>query len=73
MSAGEGKHSRHAKDPSVRQFRSAKHRYIYFHGNKTDKKLLQRKLNYDVLPYPKGKTNQYDSGGVVATQDLLFI
>ena len=73
MSAGEGKHSRHATDSSIRQFRSAKHRYVYIHGNKTEKKLLQRKLNYDVLPYPKGKTNQYNSGGVVITQELLFI
>ena len=72
MSAGEGKHSRHAIDPSIRQFRSAKHRYIYFHGTKTDKKLLQRKLNYDVLPYPKGETKQYDAGGKVLTQTLLF-
>jgi hypothetical protein len=73
MSAGEGKHSRHATDPSIRQFRSAKHRYVYFHGNKTDKKLLQRKLNYDVLPYPKGETKQYNSGGKVETQALLFV
>ncbi len=72
MSAGEGKHSRHATDPSIRQFRSAKHRYIYFHGTKTDKKLLQSKLNYDVLPYPKGETRQYDAGGKVLTQTLLF-
>ena len=72
MSAGEGKHSRHATDPSIRQFRSAKHRYIYFHGTKTDKKLLQRKLNYAVLPYPKGETKQYDAGGKVITQTLLF-
>jgi len=72
MSAGKGKHSRHATDPSIRQFRSAKHRYIYFHGTKTDKKLLQRKLNYDVLPYPKGETKQYDAGGKVLTQSILF-
>jgi hypothetical protein len=72
MSAGEGKHSRHATDPTIRQNRSAKHRYIYFHGTKTDKKLLQRKLNYAVLPYPKGKTKQYDAGGTVQTQTLLF-
>jgi hypothetical protein len=52
--------------------RSRKHRYIYFHGTKTDKKLLQRKLNYDVLPYPKGETKQYDAGGTVQTQTLLF-
>lgn len=72
MSAGNGKHSRHATDPSIRQNRSAKHRYIYFHGTKTDKKLLQRNLNYDVLPYPKGVTKQYDAGGNVLTQNLLF-
>lgn len=72
MSAGDGKHSRHATDPTIRQFRSAKHRYIYFHGTKTDKKLLQRKLNYDVMPYPKGATNQYDSGDTLQTQAILF-
>ena len=72
MSAGNGRHSRHATDPSIRQNRSAKHRYVYFHGNKTEKKLLLRKLNYDVLPYPKGKTKQYDAGGIVQTQSLLF-
>jgi len=73
MSAGDGKHSRHAKDPSIRQFRSAKHRYIYFHGTKIDKKLLQQKLNYEILVYPKGETKKYNSGGIVRTQDLLFI
>ena len=72
MSAGDGKHSRHATDPTIRQFRSAKHRYIYFHGTKTDKKLLQRKLNYDVEPYPKGDTSTYDSGDTLQTQAILF-
>jgi len=72
MSAGEGKHSRHATDTSIRQFRSAKHRYIYFHGNKTDKKLFLKKLNYSILPYPKGNSKKYDSGGNVQTQELLF-
>ena len=72
MFAGEGKHSRHAKDPSIRQFRSAKHRYVFFCGTKTDKKLLQRKLKYGVKPYPKGETRTYDAGGQVLTQNLLF-
>ena len=44
MAAGEGKHSRHGKDPSIRQFRSAKHRYVYFHGNKKQKKKLLRRF-----------------------------
>jgi hypothetical protein len=72
MSAGEGKHSRHAKDPLIRQFRTAKHRYVYFHGNKTEKKLLQKELKYEILDYPKGDCIKYDSGGVVRTQNLLF-
>jgi hypothetical protein len=72
MSAGEGKHSRHATDPSLRQFRSAKHRYVFIHGNKTQKKILLGALNYKQEPYPKGDIKKYDSGGKVVTQSLLF-
>jgi hypothetical protein len=72
MFNGEGKHSRHGKDPSVRQHRSAKHRYVYLHGNKTQKKELLANLLYPPQPYPKGDSKRYDSGGVVATQELLF-
>ena len=53
--------------------RSRKHRYIYFHGNKTDKKILLAKLNYEIKPYPKGDTKRYDSGTFVKTQGILFI
>jgi len=73
MFAGEGKHSRHAIDPTIRQFRSAKHRYLYFHGTKYQKKLFNLSLNYKILNYPKGESKQYDSGGTVKTQELLFI
>ena len=52
--------------------RSRKHRYIYFHGTKNDKKILKSKLLYKSEPYPKGETKKYDSGGKVATQSLLF-
>lgn len=60
------------KDDFYYKERSRKHRYIYFHGSKTDKKVLRAKLNYDVLPYPKGDTQRYDAGGDVITQELLF-
>ena len=53
--------------------RSRKHRYIYFHGNKKDKKILMSKLNYETFPYPKGDSKRYDSGGKVRTQELLFV
>lgn len=73
MFAGEGKHSRHATDPSIRQFRSAKHRYVYFHGTKNDKKFLRNSLKYPIKPYPKGEIKRYDSGIAVQTQQLLFL
>ena len=52
--------------------RSRKHRYIYFHGTKNDKKVLASKLLYKIESYPKGDSLKYDSGGVVETQGLLF-
>jgi hypothetical protein len=33
--------------------RPRKHRYIYFNTSKTRRKVLQKKLRYKVLPYPK--------------------
>ena len=72
MGGRDGKHSRHSKDPSIRVFRSAKHRYIYFHGTKQHKKLLNSLLKYNIEPYPKGDSKKYDSGSRVETQALLF-
>ena len=72
MGGRDGKHSRHSKDPSIRVFRSAKHRYIYFHGTKQHKKLLNSLLKYNIEPYPKGDSKKYDSGSRVQTQALLF-
>ena len=72
MDAGEGKHSRHGTDPSIRKFRSAKHRYIFIHGNKYQKKKLKDALRYKEEPYPKGEIRRYDAGARVVTQQLLF-
>jgi hypothetical protein len=72
MGGRDGKHSRHNKDPSIRVFRSSKNRYVYFHGDKKQKKLMRNLLKYEVLPYPKGDTKKYDSGSRVETQALLF-
>ena len=52
--------------------RSRKHRYIYFHADRKEKKLLESKLKYEIQPYPKGESRRYDSGGNVATQINLF-
>lgn len=52
--------------------RSRKHRYIFFHGTKQQKKLLNSLLKYNIEPYPKGDSKKYDSGSRVETQALLF-
>ena len=49
-----GKHPRHhAGDRTKRVYRSAKHRYVYMHGNKKDKRLLTKCLRYGTEAYPK--------------------
>ena len=73
MAGEDGKHSRHNLGISENRInRSAKHRYIYFVGNKHQKKLLMNKLNYSIEQYPKGDSQKYDSGKSVKTQQLLF-
>tara|TARA_R110000868_G_C10725099_1_gene751114 strand:+ start:267 stop:881 length:615 start_codon:yes stop_codon:yes gene_type:complete len=73
MAGEDGKHSRHNLGISEKRVnRSAKHRYIYFVGNKYQKRALMNKLNYSIEPYPKGDSQKYDSGKSVKTQQLLF-
>ena len=56
MAAKDGKHSRHhSGDRSNRVYRSAKHRYITFVGNRRFRVKARKDLNYPVLPYPKGQ------------------
>ena len=61
MAGKDGKHSRHhLGDRTKRIYRSAKHRYVTFIGNKKQKKKYLKLLNYPILTiYPKnnGGTN----------------
>ena len=61
MAGKDGKHSRHhLGDRTNRVYRSAKHRYVTFIGNKKQKKKYFKLLNYPILTtYPKinGVTN----------------
>ena len=50
--------------------RARKHRYIYVHASKTDRRNIQ--IAYPALPYPKGESKRYDAGGAVTTQMLLL-
>ena len=64
---------RHYKgDKSIRQKRSAKHRYVYFVGSKTQKKLFLNNLNYPVLAYPKGTPSRYDASHPIPKQMVLI-
>jgi len=74
MAGEDGKHSRHnLGDSQNRVNRSAKHRYVFFVGNRRQKNLLLQQLNYQIEPYPKGESKKYDSGSTVKTQQLLFL
>jgi hypothetical protein len=73
MAGEDGKHSRHNKnDKTKRMNRSAKHRYVFFVGNKYQKKNLTNALRYPVMPYPKGDSKTYAAGKEVQTQQILF-
>ena len=72
MGGIDGKHSRHAKDPNIRVFRSSKHRYITFTGSRLQKKKLTKLLKYKTESYPKGKSKKYDASGYVEKQGVLF-
>lgn len=73
MAGEDGKHSRHNLGNSENRInRSAKHRYVYFVGSKSQKSSLLKQLNYEISPYPKGDSQRYDAGTTVKTQQLLF-
>ena len=73
----DGSHSRHY-DKKIdyklnRKIRTSKHRYIYFTGNKKQKRNNRLNLNYDILPYPKGDTRRYDASYQPEVQQTLFV
>jgi hypothetical protein len=53
--------------------RAQKHRYVFFVGNRNQKKAMLSDLMYETEPYPKGDTRRYDAGASVKTQQLLFV
>ncbi len=52
--------------------RPRKHRYIYFIGNKKDKKTLINKLKYPISKYPKFDNKNYLTDTNIQTQGLLI-
>ncbi len=53
-------------------FKKPKHRYFYFLGTKKDKKIMKEKLQYPILPYPKGDNKRYDASYEPFTQGIMF-
>lgn len=49
-----------------------KNRYIIFLGSKSDKKRLKKLLKWEILPYPKGDNENYDTSYTTHTQKELF-
>lgn len=52
--------------------RPRKHRYFYFIGSKTDKKIMKKMLPYQIENYPKGDNVRYDASYLPQTQIKLF-
>jgi hypothetical protein len=52
--------------------RDRKHRYLYFHGSRNDKRQMESDLNYPIKEYPKGKTKRYDASYKPQVQSELF-
>lgn len=48
--------------------RTAKHRYVYFIGNKQQKKNMKNNLKYQPLPYPKLQNTNYDTSTQLTKQ-----
>lgn len=68
------RHARHISglDYSKRKNRSSKHRYLYFVGDKKQKKLFRQSLRYDLQPYPVGLSRNYETPNAPVTQMELF-
>ena len=62
-----GKHSRHYTDEynHLRKVRTAKHRYIYFTGNRKE---YLKHLKYPIMEYPKDKNENYKLGTRIKTK-----
>lgn len=52
--------------------RSRKHRYIYFIGNKKEKKEMLKNLQYKIESYPKGDNKKYDASYNPEFQPRMF-
>ena len=69
----DGKHARHGGGGKMKSIRSQKHRYVFFVGDKSQRKEFLKDLRFDIESYPKGESLRYDTGENVKTQGMLFV
>lgn len=67
--SGHARH--HCGDPAKRQNRSAKHRYVFFCGDRRQVRELKAALKYEPQPYPKGESLRYDASANINVQ-MIF-
>lgn len=66
-------HNRHSFVGGLPQKeRPRKHRYVYFIGNKKQRKEMLGALNYKIEPYPKGANQRYECSYTPNVQQTLF-
>ena len=56
---------------NVKEF-DTKHRYLYFIGNKKQKKKMIKNLKYKIEPYPKEQNKRYNASYKPTIQIELF-
>ena len=52
--------------------RPRKHRYVYFCGDKKQRKDMRDALRYTVEVYPKGESKRYDADKPITSQMMMF-
>jgi hypothetical protein len=52
--------------------RPRKHRYIYIHASRRDRRRIMVDLKYTVQSYPKGESSRYDASQEIQTQGRMF-
>lgn len=68
----ESGHSRHyLANENRRQLRTAKHRYVYLVGSKSDTRKMRKELMYPIYSeYPKGETRHYNTDNPIAKTNI---
>jgi hypothetical protein len=49
-----------------------KNRYVFFCGDRRQKRQMLSALKYPVEPYPKGESRRYDASATVQIQGVMF-